>query len=185
MINKSDSTAVILCGGLSTRMMTPKYKLFLDSILLQIKGFKTLALSVRDDAQITGYNLPLWPDCVKNCGPLGGIFTALTMSDSKFVFITPCDVPDITQNFIDELYNNLKEDDICLIPVINGSVQPLTGIYNKSCAGRIEAALNGGIFSVKKFLQTISVHYVELNEDQQKILVNINTPEDYRNWLNS
>lgn len=183
MINKSESTAVILCGGLSTRMKTPKYKLFLDSIIPNLTGFNNIALSVRDEQQITDSKFTLWPDCVKDCGPLGGILTALKMSASKFIFVTSCDVPGISANFIDELYFNLNESDNCLIPVLNGKIQPLTGIYNKSCIKEIESAINAKIFSVKKFLANIDVHYLYLDNNYKDFLVNLNTPEDYRNWL--
>ena len=183
MINKSESMAVILCGGLSTRMKTPKYKLFLDSIIANLAGFNKIALSVRDEQQITDSKFILWPDCIKNCGPLGGILTALKVSASKFIFVTSCDVPGIIGNFIDELYFNLNENDNCLIPVLNGKIQPLTGIYNKSCIKEIESAINAKNFSVKKFLANIDVHYLYLDNTYKNFLENINTPEDYRNWL--
>ena len=184
-MTKRESTAVILCGGFSSRMGTPKHKLFLGRIISQLRGFGVIALSVRDETQICGYDLQTWPDIVKGCGPLGGIYTALTMSETQYVFTTPCDVPDVTADFVDGLFSQLRENDSCLVPVIDGNIQPLTGIYSVSCAGMIEESLRAGIFSVKKFLSRIDVHYVDIDERGRELLRNINTPEDYRFWLNN
>lgn len=184
-MTKKDSTAVILCGGLSQRMNTPKHKLFLSRVISRLEGFGKIALSVRDENQITNCDFALWPDIVKGCGPLGGIYTALRMSESKFVFFTPCDVPDITADFIDELFGELNSDCACLLPMINGEIQPLTGIYNVSCADRIKEVLQGKNFGVKRFLKSLNadVHYVNFGDEYKKVLRNINTPEEYKSWL--
>ena len=184
-MTKRESTAVILCGGLSSRMGTPKYKLFLGRIISHLDGFGVIALSVRDETQISGYDLQIWPDLLKDCGPLGGIYTALMMSETRFVFTTPCDVPDVTSGFVDGLCSKLHENDLCVVPVIGGDIQPLTGIYNVSCAGMIEESLRAGNLSVKKFLSRIDVHYVECNERGREFLRNINTPEEYKIWLDN
>lgn len=183
IMTRHEATAVILCGGLSSRMGTPKHKLFLDRIIPELEGFGTLALSVRDEAQFSGYDFPTWPDLVRDCGPLGGIFTALMMSETRYVFTTPCDVPDVTSDFIDTLFWQLRDDDMCLVPVIGGKVQPLTGIYSVSCAGMIEEALRAGSFSVRKFLRAIDTHYVDCDGGGREFLCNINTPEEYQEWL--
>lgn len=182
-MTRYESTAVILCGGLSSRMRTPKHELFLDRIVPELNGFSKIALSVRDNMNITGYEFPLWPDIVKDCGPLGGIYTALKMSDTHFVFITPCDVPDITFDFIDMLFDELNDSASCVLPVVNAHVQPLTGIYSVSCVTVIEEALKGKDLSVKKFLRNINVHYVKISEEEHKNLRNVNTPEEYKLWL--
>ena len=179
-----DVTAVILCGGMSTRMRTPKHKLFLKYILPQLQDFGNIVLSVRDETQITGCDLPLWPDCVKDCGPLGGILTALRMSDTQHVFILPCDVPNITRSFIVKLFGNLMEGDTCLIPVFCGNIQPLIGVYHVSLAKSIENSLTGGVRSVKSFLDSQNVHYVHFGSDWAKVFSNINTKEAYKDWLN-
>ncbi|MBR0204100.1 MAG: molybdenum cofactor guanylyltransferase [Synergistaceae bacterium] len=184
-MKRQESSAVILCGGLSRRMGTPKHELFLDRIISQLKGFKNIALSVRDYNQVTNYELPSWPDIVKDCGPLGGIYTALVMSKSEFVFVTPCDVPDINSGFIDELFANLKRDDSCLLPVINDEVQPLTGIYSVSCSEQIKEVLESKNFGVKRFLKSLNsgVHYVKFADEYKKFVRNINTPEEYESWF--
>lgn len=183
-INSTNSTAVILCGGLSSRMKTPKHELFLNRIISQLDDFKNISLSVRDENQILKSEFPLLIDCVKNYGPLGGILTALKNSKNEFVFVTPCDVPNITRDFINELFNNLNENDVCLIPVINGKIQPLTGIYNISCVPVIEHALQENANkSVIKFLQKLNVHYVNFDERYENIFLNINTPDEYEKWL--
>ena len=184
-MTKRESTAVILCGGLSSRMGTPKYKLFLGRIISHLDGFGVIALSVRDETQISGYDLQIWPDLLKDCGPLGGIYTALMMSETRFVFTTPCDVPDIDAGFVDGLFSKLRENDLCVAPLVDGNIQPLTVIYSVSCAGMIEESLRAGNLSVKKFLSRIDVHYVECNERGREFLRNINTPEEYKIWLDN
>ena len=57
----------------------------------------------------------------------------MKFSKTKFIFLTPpCDAPDITKDFINELLKNLNIDNDCLISLNNRNIQPLIGFYNIS-----------------------------------------------------
>ena len=178
-----DSTAVVLCGGRSARMGVPKPQLFLDRIVAQLGCFDRVALSVRDLDQAPDVRFPLWEDCVKDCGPLGGLLTALKRAETPWVFVTPCDVPGITRAFIEELYGHLREDDPCLVPIAGGTLQPLIGIYNVSCAPVLERVLDEKLFRVRALLDRLPTHYARFDASWADAFFNVNTPEDYERWL--
>ncbi|HSO89343.1 MAG TPA: molybdenum cofactor guanylyltransferase, partial [Draconibacterium sp.] len=90
-------TGIILSGGQSTRMGT-------DKALLQIKGKTLLERAVEicnpvcnailissNNPEHEKYGYQIYPDEIKNCGPLGGIYSCLKKSDTDWNFILSVD----------------------------------------------------------------------------------------------
>jgi molybdopterin-guanine dinucleotide biosynthesis protein A len=83
----------ILAGGLSSRMGHDKAR-------LRWRG-KSLLRYVKDVAEESP-----WPvrvirrDIVPRCGPLGGIYTALTTTRFEFVLFLACDMPFVTDDLV-------------------------------------------------------------------------------------
>src|SRR5437588_11783860 len=91
----------VLSGGRSSRMGR-------DKALLPYRS-RTLVQHVADEVQrVTGnvsligdaaryahFGYPVYPDCVPECGPLGGIYTALNRSEADWSIIVSCDLPKV------------------------------------------------------------------------------------------
>jgi molybdenum cofactor guanylyltransferase len=79
----------ILAGGLSTRMGRDKARLRL--------GGRSMLAYARAAARATGLPVRLVRrDLVPRCGPLSGVFTALTQTKAEVVVFLSCDQPFVT-----------------------------------------------------------------------------------------
>jgi molybdopterin-guanine dinucleotide biosynthesis protein A len=83
----------ILAGGLSQRMARDKARLRL--------GRKTMLGHIRAAAKATGLPVRvIRRDSVPRCGPLGGIYTALTTTRLENVLFLPCDMPFVSSELL-------------------------------------------------------------------------------------
>lgn len=180
------STAVVLMGGKSSRMNYKKKSFltigeytFLDYILYQLESFNNIALSVDSKKKYEACKVTLWEDDFNAIGPIGGLYTALNKTKTPLIFITACDTPNITHDLITHLYSQLSEEDDCLIPVIDGQLHPLFGIYHKRILPIISQQIKEENYKMQILLNNISTHYIHLSSDYKEQLANINTPDDY------
>lgn len=182
------STAVILAGGRSERMGRPKAALedggytFLERTIYAFTSFNHIAVSVGETACETG-GLPVWQDIRPGVGPMSGLLTALSRAQTPLVFLTACDTPGITEELIFHLYDALVPEDECLIPVADGRIHPLAGIYRTTLLPRVEALMEAGNYRLRSLLDSAAVHYYTLDAHFSAQLGNINTPRDYADYL--
>ena len=88
--------ACILAGGLSSRMGREKSRLRL--------GRRTLLGHVRTAAEAAGLKARVMrKDIVPRCGPLGGIYTALTRWPAETVLFLACDMPFVSPAMLKNL----------------------------------------------------------------------------------
>src|SRR5580765_479919 len=93
----------ILAGGLSSRMGQDKSRLRL--------GGRTLLARIRATAKTIG--LPhriIRRDLVTQCGPLGGLFTALVTSRADAILFLSCDMPFVSAGLLEMLVRKAKRN---------------------------------------------------------------------------
>lgn len=184
--------AAVLAGGNNSRMSGQ------NKALIQIKGVPiiqrtiTLLDEIFEEIIIVANfteNFKLYEDKVllikdifRDTGPLGGIHSALTYTSKDAVFVVACDMPFLCHHVIRTLgdCSNMLHCD-CLVPRIGSVIEPLHAVYNKNVKDAIsEYLINGNDKSIKKFLTTINVHYLDLDDNSvnRNIFCNINTPDD-------
>ena len=112
--------AAILLGGHSSRMGgQPKFLLkdgkgqsYLKRQIKALEKADRIYLSAADAAQLALIqNVCKDKDCyglidvVKDCGPLGGLYTVLQQlrDEDEWIFVTACDVPELTENMVGSL----------------------------------------------------------------------------------
>lgn len=180
MSSKLPMTGVLLCGGKSSRMgYIPKETLrlggqtFRDRILRQLSVFEQVALS--DNKPCSDY--PVWRDIYPGCGPLSGIHSALIHADHNCVFVTACDMPNLTEACIRRLVSALDEMDDCLVPVVSGKVHPACAIYRKRILPIVEEQLRCGNYRLLSLLQRVSTCYFTVPAAFESDFTNVNTPE--------
>lgn len=143
--------------------------------------------------------LPVLVDAIPDCGPLGGIYTALQHAAGRPTFVAACDLPFISQELIQFILDfpghrrprppshrhltSAEKPATAKVPVQNGRQQPLCGLYSPACLPLIEKRLEKQKLKVLDFLKTIDTVAVpiipELAFYRENLLFNINTPEDY------
>ena len=121
-------------------------------------------------------------DLIKDVGPLGGIFSALSQTTKKGAFFVACDMPFLHNGIIlrqIDCFNELDFD--VLMPRIGNFIEPLHAIYRKGLKENIYRFLkDGNNYSIKSFLQRANVRFWDLEDNlfHRKIFKNLNTYQD-------
>lgn len=151
---------------------------YVASQVLEAAGSASLVGSVEIYGSL-GY--PVYPDEVPNCGPLGGVYTALRQRQAEWNLIVACDLPnvraaDLSQILQAAVRGNASAD--CLIPVAATSGrQPLCALYHSRCLSKLEEALANKQFRMMELLENLKV--VPVNGLRPELFVNVNTPADW------
>jgi molybdopterin-guanine dinucleotide biosynthesis protein A len=123
-------------------------------------------------------------DLIKEAGPLGGIFTGLCYSTSKFNFVVACDMPFIQPALIRLLLDESGLPDV-VIPEVDGEVEPLFAVYSKNCIPLIFEHLRKQNLKIRQVLgklqvKRIGVEDIDQLDPEHLSFFNINTEEDLR-----
>lgn len=183
---KENATAIVLCGGGSTRMGE-------DKALLQLINGKPLLVSLMDrlksnfpEVVISGSRerygfagAKVVEDAEPNRGPLMGLLCAMRISATELCFAISCDVPDIHLPFVRKMLAAAEGHDAVVPVLADGKKQPLFAIYRKSMVPVIEGLLAEGRLAVHALLDRIDVRYVDLDGDWYR---NLNTPHDVEDY---
>jgi len=130
------------------------------------------------------FNIHVVEDLIKECGPLGGIFTGLCYSVSKHNFVVACDMPFIQLALISLLLGESGTPDV-VIPEVDGEVEPLFAVYSKNCIPVMLEHLQKQNLKMHEVLSELQVKKIgakEINrlDPEHLSFFNINTVEDLR-----
>ncbi|PNR87033.1 MULTISPECIES: molybdenum cofactor guanylyltransferase [unclassified Petrotoga] len=181
--------ALLLSGGKSSRFGTNKAMETINGrpLIEQIvEGLKNAFEKVYIIGNVKEYvflqDVFFCEDIIPNKGPLGGLLTGLTCSDSDYNFLTACDMPFLTSEFF-EFVNLQKKDYDVLVPEYNSYLEPLAAVYSKKCLPFINASLKNDQLKLKSFFPKVKVRIIketiirEIGEPE-KLFFNINYKED-------
>jgi len=182
-------TGFILAGGKSSRMGTDKGLLPVDGeamvqkIALAMNPVvdKIIIISNGNNYNYLGHKV--YEDLIKDCGPLGGIYTALMKSDTDQNLIVSCDMPFLRVELFNLLIKSISSDHEIIIPQFNDQPEPLCAIYNKSCAPKMYDLLIKKEFKLKEVLKQFKLGVIDINvhAELEDCFTNVNTPVDYQN----
>ncbi len=189
MIKKNDLTIAIIAGGSSSRFREPKelfvYKgqpLLLHALHLAKRiNYKIILITNRNDQSILPPDIPTVPDIKKNCGPLGGIYTALVHSVTPYIAVMPCDMPGLSSNLYELLYRE-RHSEIPVALTSEKGVEPMVSIWPKILTARIKEFILSRNFEMRKVLadldaKIINIQYTYENY-QPDLFLNINSKKD-------
>jgi len=181
----------ILAGGVSSRMKR-------DKALLEVGGAPLLVRTARllesvvgppsvigDPATYESLALPVIADDWPGAGPLGGIATALRVSNASWNLVVACDLPYLTSDWLNFLVARAVASAAdAVVPINERGAEPLCAMYHKRAEPAIRVALESGIRKVTDGLQNIRVETIAPAEwkafDSEGLLFkNMNLPRDY------
>jgi molybdopterin-guanine dinucleotide biosynthesis protein A len=191
----SNIAAAILAGGRNTRMGGRNKGLVeIEGVALIRRAldvvrdiFAEVILVTNSPGEFAAYekDCRIITDVVRNIGPLGGIYSALSNTAGEAVFFVACDMPFLHNGLIRrqaDCFNRAGRD--AVVPRAGDFAEPLHAIYKKSLKedmGRFIERNSAGC-SIKDFLRAIDVHYWELEDNpfHRRVFSNLNTPEDVK-----
>lgn len=177
----------VLVGGLSSRMGKDKARLpwLSKSLLEHVAGTVAAAIGsvVLIGAPDRYEDLPFerLPDKRPGFGPLGGIETAIQTHRAEWNLIVACDMPGLTQDTLQALLAETYDDDLECIAAreADGRLHPLCAVYRDKCLPKVQHALNSGHLQLHRVLHQLVTRLVDIDQP----ISNLNTPEDYKEWL--
>ena len=113
--------------------------------------------------------LPVFEDLVPDCGPLGGLYTALHHCDRAL--LAPVDLPYLDVAFLQRLTGDSGGQ--CVI----AKGQPLCGVYDCSALPVIADAIRAGRLRMTELAAALGA--VEIAPDDPLVLQNRNAPGDW------
>lgn len=183
MIAINNIEVFLLAGGKSTRMGEDKgTMLFQGKPMLQhiIDAIVPLEVDVNiltSSQDYLSFGLPLVPDLQLNCGPLGGLQSALTASNKSHILLLPCDIPWIQTETLKHFLTNTEAESIN-VPLIQKKIQPLPGIFPKWVLPHVENALQANEFALRTLIHSVAHHFIKMDEYESDFR-NINSPNDF------
>lgn len=192
MIESTDQNnvnAFILAGGKSSRMGIDKGlikfngKSIIEYILEQLKPVVQKIVIVSNNPDYELFGVTVISDLVKDIGPAGGIYTALSHTDSESNFIVSCDMPFINSTAIQYVIQNSAQT-LITVPVYHQQMEPLFAAYSRQCLAKWKELVEKGFVRLQDIISQFE--WLKLNVDDvdgfdEFIFTNLNTKTDLEN----
>ena len=188
---------IVLCGGKSTRMGTPKALLpFGPETMLQrvVRILQETVSPIVAVAAIGQLLPPLPPDVIvtrdeqEGRGPLEGLRAGLKALpiDVECVYVTSCDVPLLEPGFIRQMLDFARGYDIAVVE-IDGFAHPLSAVYRRTVLPYVDDLLATNRLRPAFLFDEVRTRRVrpeQITADPElRTLRNLNTREDYQQTL--
>jgi molybdopterin-guanine dinucleotide biosynthesis protein A len=189
---------IVLCGGKSARMGSPKALLPFGTETMLQRVVRLLGSVVTPIVVVSARDqpLPLLPgytriarDEREGRGPLEGLRAGLKALPETVdaAYITSCDVPLLVPGFVRLMIDLLGDHDIAVMD-IDGFPHPLSAVYRRAILPHVEALLADDRLRPAFLFDALRTRRVRPSEvasvDPDLLtLRNLNTPEDYRDAL--
>jgi molybdopterin-guanine dinucleotide biosynthesis protein A/molybdopterin converting factor small subunit len=192
--NVTGATAIVLAGGKSSRMGTPKALLPFGNDPLIVHVVATLRRLFAEVVVVAapGQDLPSMPvtlvrDDVAYQGPVGGIYYGLTAAGGDVSFVTSCDSAFLHPGLIAHLVSQIPGYDV-VVPHWEGRFQPLHAVYRRSVLPLLEGQLARGELRPVYLFERVRTRRIDSDEIRRfdaegASFFNMNTPEDYAEAL--
>jgi molybdopterin-guanine dinucleotide biosynthesis protein A len=170
----------VLAGGRSVRMGRDKADLEWHGRTL-LEHMVTLLSCVTDRVQVVGR--PPLNDLVPGRGPLGGIATALEVSDLDANLVVAVDLPFLTPEFLNYFKNRYQKSSEPALACSIGGRYPLCLWMKKSVLTEVHRRLDAGELSVHGLLNACGTDWITETELSSAgfspmLFKNLNTPAD-------
>jgi molybdopterin-guanine dinucleotide biosynthesis protein A len=185
----------VLAGGRSLRMGQDKTLLKLGGVPMLLRTAQ-LVESVVGSVAVIGrpglgqgiaqeLGLRIVPDDWPAGGPLGGMATALRVTTSPWSLVVACDLPYLTQSWLEYLVSRaLASSADAVLPMNALGAEPLCAMYHKRSEPAIRRAMESGTRKVHDALASIRIEPIESSQWREfsrdgSLFRNMNSPADY------
>jgi molybdopterin-guanine dinucleotide biosynthesis protein A len=185
---------IVLCGGQSTRMGSPKAwlpvgpEVMLERVVRIVAGVVSPIVVVAAEGQ----SLPELPPSASiardendSLGPLAGLAAGLKAlrSEVDAVYVSSCDVPLLKPEFIRHVIAALGDHDMA-IPHDGRGHHPLAAVYRTRVESTVRELIAGNQLRLRSLLERLDARLIDeaalrAVDRDLKSLRNVNSPEEY------
>ena len=185
MKDLSNTSAILLAGGKSSRMGTSKAELDFHGVSLLQYQVEKLRLQGIEDIVVSGKpaaveGVQFVSDVYPDRGPLGGIHAGLLAIKNPAALVLSVDCPLIPERFLRKLIR--AHTGGVSVAAHDGMIEPLIGVYDKALAGLCKEILLSERTSVRRLHDAVGISILAYEGDR-RLLSGCNTPEEYRELL--
>ena len=192
-----------MAGGKSRRMgknkafLTVNGETFLAHLLGQLSEFEEALLSVDSAEKYSGEvigelskgeTIKLVEDIHPDCGPIGGIYSALRCCRSDYLLAASCDMPFFQKDLARYMISFVDDYHDAFVVVTRGEcAQPQCAIYNTRAADILEGQIKNGNYRLFNALAKMRVKYIPLHYSifHDSVVQGVNTPQEYAALMGS
>jgi molybdopterin-guanine dinucleotide biosynthesis protein A len=151
--------------------------------LLEVTGEAAVIIGPPSDYGGLGFHVVA--DDRRDAGPLGGICTALRVSNCGWNLIVGCDLPFLTSEWLAHLIERASASPAdAVIPLNERGLEPLCAIYRKRIQPELADALDRGVRKITDGLAKLAIETIAPAEWKRfdplgRLFKNINTLADY------
>lgn len=172
-------------GGLDKRTLRVDGRSIFDRQLALLRGLTDTIVTVGHSpatGEITTGTSTI-PDRIPGAGALGGLYSALADAPGDHVLVIACDMPFLTRPFLAHLIDAVAGVDVAIPRDARGR-HPLCGVYASAAAPHLRARIEAGSLRVQEALDGLRVREIGPEELAPydldgRLLLNVNTPDDY------
>jgi molybdopterin-guanine dinucleotide biosynthesis protein A len=186
-------SAIVLCGGRSTRMGEDKGALpfgdepMLDRVVRIVRSIARDVIVVARREQRVPADVTVIHDPVEDLGPLAGLAAGLAVSTTELNIVVACDMPLINPQVLERLVAMIDHHDAC-VAVADGHASALCGVYRSGVAKDAQALLLSGERRVMRLLDRVQTKRVDaalLRDIDPELLtfISVDTPDKYAGAL--
>jgi molybdenum cofactor guanylyltransferase len=180
MVIRVNVEAVLLTGGASSRMGRDKAKLLIEGEPL---GERIARLLAQSGLRVTVCGReplgehPFILDDQEFAGPLAALSRFKPICE--FVFVASCDLPGFDPLVVDVLLSQIGDHDAAL-PVSEGRMQPLCGLYRERSFDLVKKLVAGGERRLMRWIERLDPAIV--TDLETTWVANVNTIDDLRRF---
>ena len=175
---------IVLAGGKSSRFGSDKALAIYNGLPLVKRAVDLLsrfdvhpAVITRKGKSYPFLSCPVIEDKPSDLGPLGGLYTAMSVFPHNSFCVLTCDMPFLTGEALSDLIQGDRKKEEVLLFQIQGQNQPFPGIYPRCILPQVRRGLLEGRYSMKHLLENVptkSIVWTDLTE----IFCNVNNFKD-------
>lgn len=188
MMQKKDTTGILLAGGQSKRMGEEKGLIALGKAMMYQYPLRvleslsdTILISTCKTLEIEEKHEQVC-DEIPGIGPMGGLYTCLKKSDSEWNLVLPYDLPLVNSDLFRHLLRYAGDFDVVLPASAPGKPEPLCGIYNKSALAVMKEMIDEQNYAMHQLIPRVNSKVVVLDPSRtfyhDLIFSNVNTRAD-------
>jgi molybdopterin-guanine dinucleotide biosynthesis protein A len=141
-----------------------------------------LLLTVTREVRVIGRGA--FPDVIPGKGPLGGILTALQITDQVNNLVLAIDLPLLTPAFLAQFHSRFLASSRPIVACRVGSRFPLCLGIRRALSAGLARRVESGDLSVHAFIEASDAEILEKDElpelgGDPSMFTNVNTPEDW------
>jgi len=171
----------VLAGGRSSRMGQDKALLpwqgstLLESAARKVQQVAGSATIIGDPKLYRHLGFPVVADRIPGCGPLGGLYTALSTTPAEWNVLVACDMPHITIEVLSGLLAQIDSTD-AIVPRTDGHWEPLCAVYHRRLAAAAATAIQRKSLKMQDFVSQIDASPWPAQDPA--LFANWNSPHD-------